>query len=275
MKHPHRQSAAVMLIAITSLFAGNALAGIANSLHDLGSLSSTTANKVSDTDETCVFCHTPHKASSNTVPLWNKQLTDSSGYTTYSSTTIDGTTDFTGSTSMACLSCHDGTQAMDNIVNAPGSGGYDATGGGAGGLGYTWSLATSVDGTGTLQATALAALSTNLGDDHPVAIQYAGGGIDTTNAAPADSSGLGDPGFVVPDTAVIGGEQKWWFDADANGKMNANEVRLYTRNIATNPEPFVECASCHDPHNAGGTAPGTFLRVANAQSAVCTACHVK
>ena len=35
-----------------------------------------------------------------------------------------------GSVSLACLSCHDGAQAMDNLINAPGSGGYDVTGGG-------------------------------------------------------------------------------------------------------------------------------------------------
>lgn len=276
MKNPLNRSAALVLLASTSLFAGSAMAGIVGSLHDLGSATGAN-NTTTGTDETCVFCHTPHKASTPDLPLWNKQLTDSTAYTTYSSTTIDGTTEFSGSTSMACLSCHDGTQAMDNIVNAPGSGGYDATGGGATGLAWTWS-GTSVDADGILLNTALANLGEGtgaLGDDHPVAIQYAGGGLDTTNIAPADSSGFGDPDFVVPTSANIGGIQKWWFDDNGDNDMDSNEVRLYTRIIATNAEPMVECASCHDPHNAGATAPGTFLRKANTSSAVCTSCHVK
>ena len=281
MKNPLNRSAALVLLASTSLFAGSAMAGIVGSAHDLGSSNATAVNAVSDTDETCVFCHTPHKASTPDLPLWNKQLTDSTAYSTYSSTTIDGETDFTGdfSTSMACLSCHDGTQAMDNIVNAPGSGGYDATGGGVNGLGYTWTTANSVDpATGILNAGALANLGEGtgaLGDDHPISIQYAGGGIDTTNASPADSTGLGDPDFVVPSTANIGGTQKWWFDTNVDGDMDSNEVRLYTRTITNgsgNPEPMVECASCHDPHNPDN---GTFLRTANTSSAVCTSCHVK
>jgi predicted CXXCH cytochrome family protein len=52
---------------------------------------------------------------------------------------------------------------------------------------------------------------------------------------------------------------------------------LYTRAASagytgqTNPEPFVECASCHDPHSTNQT----FLRIANTGSAVCLACHNK
>ncbi|HEY0635562.1 MAG TPA: cytochrome c3 family protein, partial [Gammaproteobacteria bacterium] len=188
-------------------------------------------------------------------------------YTAYSSTTMDGTTNFTGSTSMACLSCHDGTQAMDNIVNAPGSGGY--TDGGAD-LAYNWSGPT-VDATGKLVAGALTNLGDGagaLGDDHPVAIPYGGGGV--TVATP--SGATTDPDFVQVGTgltqAVVGGLQKWWFDADADTKMDSNEIRLYTANA----QAQVECASCHDPHSEVNP---TFLRIANTNSAVCTACHVK
>lgn len=42
----------------------------------------------------------------------------------------------------------------------------------------------------------------------------------------------------------------------------------------------VECASCHDPHGvpsggAGSAFIGTFLRIANAESALCLTCHTK
>lgn len=249
------------LLALSNI----ASAGVAASKHNLGS--SGTTNTAAETADTCVFCHTPHKGAGATVPLWNKGLPSSAGYTPYSSSTIDGTTDFTGSTSMACLSCHDGSQAMDNIVNAPGSNGYTA---GGADVGYTWSGAT-VDAGGTLTAGAITNIGGGtgaLGDDHPVAIQYAGGGLIDAGG------GITDPDFVTPINLVIGGERKWWFDVADATRIDASEIRLFTREIGSTGtyEPFVECASCHDPHNSTTL---TFLRVANTNSAVCTACHNK
>ena len=280
MNHKHHHIIALLLGAGLLGLSGIASAAITNSKHDLSSANTTAGvNKVSDTAETCVFCHTPHAAAGNTVPLWNKQLTSSAGYTPYSSTTMDGTADFNSSTSMACLSCHDGTQAMDNIVNASGSGNYNATGGGTNGLGYTWS-GTTVDATGKLVTTALTNLSTNLGDDHPVAIPYGGGGVTiaTPTAAPTDPDfrKVGDTVTLNAVTytmknAAIGGQTVIWFDSGVNNtRIDSTEIRLYT--VAGKANPQVECASCHDPHK--GENP-TFLRIANTQSAVCVTCHVK
>ena len=53
---------------------------------------------------------------------------------------------------MACLTCHDGTQAMDNILNAPGVGGF-TTGGGSNGLAYTWSDPGDCDNNGLATCT--------------------------------------------------------------------------------------------------------------------------
>ena len=68
---------------------------------------------------------------------------------------LDGLSAQPGGSSKLCLSCHDGTQAMDNIINAPGSGGYDTTGGGADGRTYTWS-GSSVNAAGRLTSGASA-----------------------------------------------------------------------------------------------------------------------
>jgi predicted CXXCH cytochrome family protein len=278
MKQTKKKHLLVVLGASLLGLGGFASAGVVGSKHDFSSANATAGvNKVTGTaasgtgtDETCVFCHTPHKAASNTVPLWNKKInTDGTGLNAYSSTTMDGAVSFTGSTSMACLSCHDGTQAMDNIVNAPGSGLYDSTGGGTDGLGYTWlSPGGTVDTiTGKFLTTALANLSTNLGDDHPVAIPYGGGGADPSVATT-------DPDFKLLSKQTIGTNTKWWADADGDTKMESNEIRAYTVGGVAQ----VECASCHDPHQ-GNTDPAlgatTFLRLANTSSAVCTACHSK
>ena len=118
------------VIALLSFSTGTALAAsILTSKHNL----STTGTGVHSTNVTqvCVFCHTPHGAygsatsegtsgpiSAQLVPLWNHATTTAS-YTMYNSTNnpisnLQGTVDTspTGA-SLACLSCHDGTLAID------------------------------------------------------------------------------------------------------------------------------------------------------------------
>jgi len=264
-------------------------AGIANTKHNLSPSSAAGNNRVAaagGTDEICVFCHTPHAADTTApVPLWNKRLTTGATYTTYAtlnSSSIDGEILPVGSISLACLSCHDGTQAMDNIINAPGSGGYDVTGGGANGLGFTWSgTRVDVDGKMTNTATSLSMLGNDLSNDHPIGIQYCGGGMDNTGAI----TGCRDQDFNPATTATINGNQVFWIDTGAPGTKQRTDLPLYVRpGEATATGPLVECGSCHDPHvstgQAGPTGTGrvageTFLRVSNANSAVCTACHVK
>ncbi len=82
------------------------------------------------TTEVCVFCHTPHGGSSvdqdGSAPLWNRMLPDETGFSVYSSPHFEGS-DIGFSprgVSLACLSCHDGTIALDALVNSPGSGGF-------------------------------------------------------------------------------------------------------------------------------------------------------
>jgi hypothetical protein len=262
-----------------------ASAGIANTKHNL-SPSGTGVNKVTaGTDELCVFCHTPHAADTSApVPLWNKKLPAGTGYTTYAtlnSSTIDGTILNVGSISLACLSCHDGTQAMDNIINAPGSGGYDVTGGGASGLGYTWAAGGRVDATGkmTNATDTLAMLGTDLSNDHPIGIHYCGGGPNVTTPAGA----CVDKDFNAPQSGVINGNRVWWVDTTGGtaGTRDKSDMILYTRDFGTGigQAPSVECGSCHDPHVETGTgtpaAGQTFLRIANSGSAVCLSCHNK
>lgn len=70
----------------------------------------------------CAPCHAPHGSISQTVPLWNHETTAPASFTTYTSPTMDAaTTDPVGS-SLACLSCHDGSLAVDNAGGATMSG---------------------------------------------------------------------------------------------------------------------------------------------------------
>jgi hypothetical protein len=275
------------LLLVTS----NTAAGIVDTRHNLGSGPGPAGrNQVSDTADVCVFCHTPHGGSTTApVPLWNKRLgaagvpAGGGTYTTYASLqtpSLSGSVAPVGSISLACLSCHDGTQAMDNIINAPGPGGVVADGGGNAGRAFTWTGAT-VNAAGNLTG-GTGLLGTDLSNDHPIGIQYCGGGL--TGAGTTVTGTCRDSDFVAPLTQSINANQVFWIETGGAGKQRT-DLPLYVRpgeTVATGP--LVECGSCHDPHvstgqagpaGTGRVAGETFLRISNASSAVCTACHVK
>ena len=119
-------------------------------------------------------------------------------------------------------------------------------------------------------------LGTDLRNDHPVSIQYAGGGCNS--AAACGPTNFNDADFNTASYASINGNDAWYVDVDASTTRDKGDMILYTRTDGpgANSEPFVECASCHDPHNVtGGATDVQFLRISNAGSAVCLACHNK
>lgn len=84
---------------------------IQGSAHDLSTKGVTMPD-----GQLCVACHTPHDAKSSAdAPLWNHTLTTAS-YTLYDSTTspaLNAVTSQPSGVSKLCLSCHDGTVAID------------------------------------------------------------------------------------------------------------------------------------------------------------------
>jgi hypothetical protein len=260
-------------ILLGALFAGSSAfaQSVVGSKHDFtagGSAQATTGQ----TDQVCVFCHTPHGADTAApVPLWNKVLTPGTAYQRYSvlaTPTFDSEEAPVGSVSLACLSCHDGTQAMDVVLNSPGTGGYDPAG-------------AEIDSVAidSMANTPVPNLGTDLSNVHPVSMQYGGGGALATDLDGLFSGTLGDPDFEAPVKATINGQAIWWVDSVANnGTREKTDMLLYSRtDLSATAEPFVECGSCHDPHNSDNQAGQqvSFLRTSNAASAVCTACHIK
>jgi len=271
--------------AVAALLSSSAVvADIKGSKHDLGQ-GGTAQQTTTLTTEVCVFCHTPHGANTGvSAPLWNKTLPTSTyqRYSDLGTATLDGTEAVVGSVSLACLSCHDGTQAMDIVINAPGSGGYNAAG-------------TEIDpaaiGVMTNPVNALIpSLGTDLRDDHPISIEYAGGACTGVNADcdPSQQTN-GDKDFRAAQYEAINTKNQWWVDVDTfttdnagtagTGTPNVREktdMILYTRTFTDGgPEgPSVECGSCHDPHEATAR-PVSFLRISNRDSGVCLACHIK
>jgi len=118
--------------------------------------------------ETCIVCHTPHNGDANVAsdaPLWNHELNATQTYTMYSRPLDGGTPGQPNALSKLCLSCHDGTIAVDSF-------------GGATGSNLMGSLNPNAD------------FGTNLANDHPISMSY------TTASAAADG-GLKDPAVAT------------------------------------------------------------------------------
>ncbi|RMF61699.1 MAG: cytochrome C [Calditrichaeota bacterium] len=97
----------VLLLGMVALSYGQTIVG---SEHDFSN------KNWNNTGEICVVCHTPHHADVTVTdaPLWNHQVTTAT-YTLYSSPTLDATMGQPDGSSKLCLSCHDGTVAIDNF----------------------------------------------------------------------------------------------------------------------------------------------------------------
>jgi len=259
---------------LTALLSISASAAIKDSKHDLRGTASTVngGTKIENATEICAFCHTPHGSSAATeAPLWNKVLAAgvASTYNGYESSTLDGAVLLAGSPSLACLSCHDGSQAMNTVINAPSvPGNYNYAAGGA-------SYGTS--STAYKMTEAVANLTKDLRNDHPVAIPYAGGGwsvwAGTTGSQSTFVAAANDVDFLMPNKATIGTEVKWWVEANGDTDTRTKtDLILYNR-AGGEAVAYVECATCHDPH-AGESQ--SFLRMgSNDESKVCLACHIK
>jgi predicted CXXCH cytochrome family protein len=252
---------------------GIAMAGISQTKHNLGGGTNGAGpngptsgwNYTTATTEICVFCHTPHGAdSSAAVPLWNRTLSTAT-YNTYAdlgTSTLDAESTTIGSVSLACLSCHDGTQAMDVMINTPGGGSDGQLGVGTGTGTNGWVEFQSMSEV----SAEMIYLGTDLRNDHPVSIQYAG-------TVPGLYTAL-DGDFKDALSTVAAGSTVYYIDTDASGTKAKNDLPLYNRTSGSLiNQPLVECATCHDPH----TNNTTFLRndAGNDGSATCLSCHTK
>ena len=297
-------SASALVLGLLAV-AQTANAGIQNTRHNLGSGSlgpgATSGTRTAldgstgmgdvftlATKEICVFCHTPHGSNTTVdVPLWNKASLASTVYTTYGSGTMNSTapTNLAGHMSLACLSCHDGTQAMDNVVNSPGQGGFNknnylnglrlgqtvSSGGVTSGTATGWyagsnditsaeyNTADTTDGR-LLTGAGVDFIGTDLSNDHPIGMAYCGGNQTAAGA----NTGCNDMAFNGAITGL--GSQ---FEVGTDSAGTSSNMRIYGTTVGS---ATVECGSCHDPHT---DVNPTFLRKNNAGSAVCLTCHVK
>ncbi len=194
------------------LLAGGANAGIAGSAHDLSAF----ATPNNPQSQLCIYCHTPHHSdtSVNDAPLWNHEVTATASFTLYTSATLNATLGQPNGVSRLCLSCHDGTVALDAFGGMAGTAGNVVSGS--------------------------ALVGTDLSNDHPISFVY------NTALATADG-GLFDP--ATKDTGsgqVI--EDDWLFSGNAFECASCHDVHddanvpfLRKDNAAS-----ALCLTCHD-----------------------------
>jgi len=218
------------------------MGGIVNTKHNLSSTSTNDIRAATgETDQLCVFCHTPHNANNATftvVPLWNKDTPSGSGYTMYDSPTLGGAIDSSpAGPSLACLSCHDGTSAINSVYNPPGD---------VPGPSYILMVGQTTPGPFSMPD-GPANIGTDLTNDHPISIVYTVG-----NAS------------LRPTTATLNGE--WIIKGEK--KTGATVADLLR-------DGKVECVSCHDPHVDEAEGFPLFLRTTTDASNLCLGCHDK
>jgi doubled CXXCH motif protein len=242
-----------VLLAVAMVAPAFALAdNIASTKHNFTPSSLFSATVRTSWDEICVFCHTPHNPAGQTKLLWNRTNPTGDGWATGNTTTM-GTQLPTAVSSVSayCLSCHDGATAIGSVTNASnrlGSITYSGT---------NLNAAGQINGTNTR-------LGTNLQGSHPVSVPYPRTGKPGYGSVA--SSGADPATYNAPVTAGCLGA------ANCPGGTNGANIPLFSDNAG---RLGIECGSCHDPHNNSATLGGSFLRVSNAGSALCLACHIK
>ena len=241
----------IILLILPSLVRAQS---IVTTKHNL-SVSGTGTVKATTESEICIFCHTPHNSAPR-APLWNKNTTGTT-YTLYDSSTLDALPGQPDGSSILCLSCHDGTIALGDVI----------------------SRTNPIAMTGTM--TTNGNLTTDLSNDHPISFTYDAAlagtdgqlktppilAVDLDNNSKMQCTSCHDPHkethpkFLRASTEFSAlclqcHDRTYWVNSRHN-----NSNKPWNGN-GTDPWAHLEsayatvsqnaCANCHDPHNANG-----------------------
>ena len=206
--------------------------------------------------EVCVFCHTPsaesHASGAPVVPVpaprWQQQggggafsLFDDIGR----GVEAGGLGESVGTVSMACLSCHDSTQAYGTGTSAHTDHPFGVPY--RGGPVDKWEI-------------------------DLIRRELRQGGLPFRFGWRVDEASE----FRIANSAQVNNRQVWWVSTAGAQQRTKSDLPLYPRRTnEMDPEssvvPFIECTSCHDPH----TTNSLFLRVRHETGRLCLACHAK
>lgn len=199
-----------LLVALGFLGVTPSEAGILGSAHDFSLLT--------PQQEICLFCHTPHGAdiSVTDAPLWNHQVS-SKVFQVYNSPSLDAVTAQPSGASRLCLSCHDGTVAVDSY------------GGESGNIFLTGDVAVGAD---------------DLANDHPISFTF-------DDALAAQDGGLHSPsgsasglGGTIAEDLLLGSQMECSSCHDVHNGFEAEAVNDSLLRITRAQSQL--CLTCHD-----------------------------
>lgn len=248
--------ALIMGVAASAQAAG----GISGSPHDLTSvmtnaLYGTPSYAWNSRRGTCTPCHSAHNtADVQIVPLWAHKNSTAS-FVPYGSPTLDAAVDQQPSgISLACLSCHDGSVALNEGISAK--------------IGSATAALQYID--------AGAKIGPDLHTTHPISFVYNGGLASADGGLEdPDAYKIGDPknSLTVKTAPVPSALSGGWSGTSLTGKSITDTLLFDGR---------MECSSCHDVHKQDGSAPssGILVRISgydsdNRGSLICRTCHIK
>jgi predicted CXXCH cytochrome family protein len=276
MKMTHQTRLFQITLLLLAIYSPGLYSDIASTKHNL-SVTGPGSIKASSEQQICIFCHTPHDAAPM-PPLWNR-ASSGSVYTPYSSSTVVASPGQPTGASMLCLSCHDGTIALGNVLSR--------------------STPINMDSGVTTLPQGSSHLGTDLSDDHPISFAFTSGlasqrgelvtPSSLTGPVKLDNSGqmqctsCHDPHndtngkfLVMPNTASALCQTchiKDFWDQTAHSSSSST-----WNGLDTDPWPHTDattvagnaCENCHAPHNAGSQQ-----RILNyaVEESNCLSCH--
>jgi hypothetical protein len=233
-----------LALALPSLAQAATNIGIEGSPHDFSGTNNLSWNSRRGV---CSPCHAAHHTDENQlIPLWSHE-TSKGPFEMYTSPTMDAQLGSlpTGS-SLACLSCHDGTVAINALI------------------GETLDSPVYID--------ASAQIGPDLHTTHPISFTY--------DAALASADG----GLENPLSYKIGDTKSVITVNNAPIPTTFSGTSLIGKTIdeALLIEHKMQCSSCHDPHKMIMSAPnsGIMLKISGNDingrgSLICRTCHIK
>lgn len=264
-----------MAAAGLALLASIAHAAVANTRHNLSAGGPGTV-KAAEEAQICIFCHAPHNTAPS-GPLWNRRSPGAT-YTPYTSSTLKSLPGQPTGASLLCLSCHDGTIALGDVLTR------------ATPIAMSGGVATMPAGAGRL--------GTDLSDDHPVSFAYtaalasANGELANpatlTGRVRLDATGqmqctschdphddtngkflvMANPASALCQTCHI--KNDWAMSDHRNSNATWNGVGSNPWHTSFTTVAANACENCHRPHSAPGK-----LRLMHALSEEgnCYSCH--
>ena len=217
--------------------------GVAGSVHDFSQETWASWGSV------CSPCHAAHHTDpAQLIPLWIHG-TSTGPFTPYTSDTLDAAIGNPSGASLACLSCHDGTVAINQLHDGTIQGG----------------VAVTIDPS--------AQIGPDLHTTHPISFTYDpglaaadGALVDPTVYQIGDAHWPGQPPPVPASFPPLG------------NVLTGKTIQEGLMDGGTT----MECSTCHDVHKIDGSAPtsGILLKISGSDSTgrgslICRNCHLK